>query len=277
MFLAPPTTVLLLARLFNFIHYTVLSAGSDLKTIVVLYDKPSAQLTSDILCSRRFQSLYVTWSTVVVDSQLSTSDFQHGRTITLAILQPELVFTFLANIIENDIILIYPFEMSDEFLAEFEKISNYLSIILVNFVNTNIKVIFRSLLFEQTISLSELQFENVIQTWFYRPFYNMQSKVINVIVTLDPPLTFNTIRTGHLSDKVNGFGGADLYLTQLIADCLNGTAIFHASTVIRNDEMHGQSDEMIDFIRNKQTLPLKEPALPAIKNLDHLSETELVW
>lgn len=86
MLLAPPTTVLFLARLLNFIYHTMQSAGSDLKTIVVLYDKPSAQLTSDILRSSRLQSLYVSWSTVVVDAQSSTSDFYHGRTIILAIL-----------------------------------------------------------------------------------------------------------------------------------------------------------------------------------------------
>lgn len=291
MLLAQPTAVFLLARLLNFIHRTTISAGSDLKTILVLYDTPSTQITNDILCSSSLQSVNVTWSTINVDAQLRKNDFKHGHTLILAIIENSLHSKFddgLQSLKINpfkdktDIILIYPFEISDKFLAEFKQISYDLSIILVNFVNDNITVILRSIQFERTLFLTEFQFENDIENLFYRPLNNLQSKPFDVIVAPEPPLTFNTIRRqiykdyGQRSEKMSGIAGADLYLTQLIADCLNGTAKFRAITVKNNEEMMGETAEYIDFVKNKVLLPLKAPALPTIENVEYLSEQELM-
>lgn len=285
MLLAPANTVLVLAKLLNFVHRTTLSAGKDLKTILILYDTPSAELTSDILCSFRLQSLDVSWSTINLDAHLRTNDFQHGRTLgrtlILAILQTRLEYGFYdiiptIKINRINIILIYPFEISDdEFYAEFKQICNQLSIILVNFVGNNIAVIFRSVLFDRLLFLNEHQFENDIQNLFYRPFYNMQSQPFDVIVIPEPPVTFNTISThsgGHQAENGNGVAGADLYLTQLIAECLNGKAKFLTYTVKGNEGLEGLQPEYIDFLKNKIQLPLKAPTLPPIKNVEFVSD-----
>lgn len=290
MLLAQPTTVLVLAKLLNFIHRTTLSAGSDLKTILMLNEKPSAELTSDILSSFHLQSLYVSWFTINVDERMPIHDFQHGSTLILAILQNRLEYSFIdilptlkinAAIDKINIILIYPFEISDnEFFAEFEDICYHLSIILVNFVDNNIKIIFRSVQFDRVLFLNESQFENDIQNIFYRPFNNMQSKPIDVIVMPEPPVSFNTISTvnngaAHQAETINGVGGADLYLTQLIAECFNGKAIFNTYTVY-NEELKDLRPECIDFITNKSQWPLKAPALPTIRNVEYLSELKLM-
>lgn len=290
MLLSPQTTVLLLAKLLNFIHSTVLSTGSELKTILVLYDNPSTQLTNDILCSSVLQSLYVSWSTLNVD-RTSKIDFKANLPLTLAILQHELSDTlyntykslkFNRYKNKNNIILIYPFEIGDNdtFFAEFEEISEYLPIFFVNIVDNNIKVIFRSMLFDRTIFLNELQLENDIRNLFYRPFDNMQLQPINVIVMIDPPMTFKTITSsenigsGYLPEGINGIGGIDLYLTQFLAESLNGTAIFH--TLALNESEDFGNPEWLRFTVNKQLLPLKAPALPPIKNVNYVSLDEYV-
>lgn len=107
----------------------------------------------------------------------------------------------------------------------------------------------------------------------------MQSKTIDVIVELNSPLAFHTVMeeisgSGHLSERINGVYGADFYLTQLIADCLNGTVQFHTVTLPTNENT---LPEWIDFINNKQLLPLKAPALPPIKNVEYLKRNELYW
>lgn len=284
MLLAPPNTVLLLARLLNFIHHTMLSAGSDLKTILVLYENSTTQLTSDIMCSSRMQSLYVSWSTLNVDVLAHEEMFTDRLPLTLAILQHDVEDTILFGLKSvyteqlkiNNIILIYPFEISDSFLLVFEGISAYLPVLLVIFFDDTIKVIFRSELFDRTIFVDDLRFENDIQNLFYRPFFNLQSQQIDVVTERDPPITFNTIRTQVTSGsgKINEVSGAEMYLMQLIAESLNGTATFHIVMEENSDEMHGYPPEWIDYVINKQQLPLKAPALPAIKNVNYVPVDE---
>lgn len=289
MLFAPATTVLLLARLFNFIADTTLSAGSDLKTILILFDKPSARLANEILSSFRQQSIYVSCFTINVDEDLQLyKDIKHGHTLTLAIFEndPNTKLLYCLKNVgivwymnKNSNTLVYPFELTDNdnFLSEFIAMPDRLNIILVSFVKNNIKVICRSKLYNRTISLNELQFQNNIQNLFYRPFDNLQSQSIDIIVAPEPPTSFNTISTkvisgfSEQSQKQIGVAGVDLYLTQLITECLNGKALFHAPTCCTVD----YGDEMNDFLRNKLYMPLKSPDLPAIKYVDRSLESEL--
>lgn len=84
--------------------------------------------------------------------------------------------------------MIYPFEISDHFLAEFQEIAERLLILLVNFVDNNIKVIFRSKLYDRLSFLNEMQFDGDIKNLFYRHFDNIRSQPINVLFVMpDPP------------------------------------------------------------------------------------------
>lgn len=292
MLLAPPTTVLLLARFFNFIRFTTLSAGSDLKTIVILFDKPSAQLTNEILCSFRQQSLYVSCFTVNIDDDLQLYDVvKLGLTLTFAIFEKNPEKNLLYGLKKfrinpythkNNNIFVYPFELTDNdiFLSEFMAMPNRMPIILACFVDNDIKVIFRSDLFNRKISLNELQFQNIIRNLFYRPYDNVQSQHIDVIVMPEPPTSFSTISTkvisgsSEQSQMQDGVAGADLYLTQLIAECLNGKAKFRAIAAKFNEKLNSESPEFIDIMRNKYLVPLKSPDLPAINDVEFLSNSE---
>lgn len=290
MLLAPPNSVLLLARLLDFIYHAALSAERDLRTILVVYDNSTSELTNDILCSSRLQSLYVRWSTVNIGALTKRPhdlDFQHDLPLTLAILQQNFEGVFFSDLIYlkidplrkmNNIILIYPFEINDTILAEFEQISLDLLIILVHYVNNLIKIICRSKEFDRTIFLNEDQFQGDIENLFYRPFHNMHSEAIHVHILPEPPTVYNTISSqpfsgsGQLTESTNGIAGVDLYLTQLIAERLNGTAKFHVISTTNIEELDDLPPVWFEFITKKLLMPLKAPAIPSIRNVEYLTE-----
>lgn len=165
MLLASPHTVFELVKLLNFIHRTLQSAGSDLKTILMLYDNPSTQLANDILCSSRLQSLDVSWSTINVDVKTNKSILKRVLPLTLAVLKDELLETLMYGsksidiypLKKNNIILINPFEMSDEFTDEFRILAKRLPIFLVKFDEDNIRVVFHSHIYDMTVAPTEFK------------------------------------------------------------------------------------------------------------------------
>lgn len=88
--LLPPSAI----GLLSFLYRTTLSAGSDLKTIIIIYDMASAQLVSDILTNPELRSLNVVWSTINVDTSVyidmevydSTYDERYDGTLIYAVL-----------------------------------------------------------------------------------------------------------------------------------------------------------------------------------------------
>lgn len=279
--LLPPTVV----GLFSFIYRTALSAGSDLKTIIIIYDITSSQLASDILTNPEMHSLDVGWSTINVDTSVyidMTSydhnyDLQYDRTLIFAVLYdnpPNQIYKGFKilhiNPFNSDIIFIYPYDISVDTVSDFLKQSQGLNMI---FVNNLMKIYVRNN--GQTLCLNEWQFANSIETYFYRTYRNMQLDSFRVLIVLDPPRTFNILKSSNHTDRLYSIGGVDIYLTELIAEHLNGTAHYIIRELVFNDTIVERDPTVFNYIQNKMLIPIKTPAaVPAVRNPVRLATEE---
>lgn len=280
--LLPPPVV----GLFSFIYRTTLSAGSDLRTIVIIYDITSSQLANDILTNPELRSLNVGWSTINVDTSVyidletydTNYDLKYGRALIYAILydNPPVHlykgFKILQiNPYDCKIIFIYPFEISDDIVSNFLIQSKGLTMI---FVNLSMKIFVQNS-DGQTLCLNEWQFAYSIETLFYRTYRNMQLDTFHVLIILDPPKTFNILKSSNGTDRLYSIGGEDIYLTELIAEHLNGTANYVMRELLSNDVLVKGDPTVLKYIQNKMVLPIKNPAaVPPVKSHVRLAPEE---
>lgn len=288
-----PVTFLTYIKLVEFVYEITLSAGSDLKSVILLYDKDDADLASAIL--REIPNT-VLWSVInlnapdynkllKVNRSETVKKFEHGYTITLAVLKKN-VFFELSRIYkeykiltkgDSRVMLIYQNFVSLFHTQRLLKTLVVLSLIIVNPSVDGINVFVWDPALERAIEFSDSEFTiDRRNQYFFHIYRNMNRAEFDVMVLLDPPYQFNTSITvindnNGLPERKYAIGGVNIYLTQLVAEKLNGTAVYKVNNPLLYNVT---SPKMLKYINNKMKLPLKAPVLEPVVEFELLGKQQ---